>query len=170
MPKFKRNNENLRSIVCLICRYKIFRKGRILNNGSKLIDLIRRKYPLLSNYDPADMTRPNALCPTCCSDLYNSENSKQLRAPPLIKACAYIESNAKPEAMHTRACSAASACDICQTARQLYKQPHKPCLCHTCTQFHNLSTTASKLTIANPAINPEFTTDNLLNIQSQLNL
>ena len=103
------------SVVCLICRYKIFKKGRVLNNGTKLIDLIREKYSLLSKYDPADMTLPNALCSSCCSDIYNSENSKQSNKLPLIKACAYISTNAEPEAMHTRACSAASACYICQS-------------------------------------------------------
>ena len=72
MPRtfIKRTHEMARSVVCLICRYKIFKKGRVLNNGTKLIDLIREKYPLLSKYDPGDMTLPNALCSSCCSDKY----------------------------------------------------------------------------------------------------
>ena len=91
------------------------------------------------------MTLPNALCSSCCSDIYNSENSKQSNKLPLIKAFAYISTNAKPEAMHTRACSAASACYICQTARQIYKKPHDPCLCHTCTDFNNIAPSTATL-------------------------
>ena len=150
MPKIKRNHENSRSVVCLICRYKIFKKERILNNGTKLIDLIKLKYSFLSNYDPADMTVPNALCTNCCIELYNSDNSQQNSAPPLIKACAYIEHNGRPEAMHTRACSASTTCDICLTARQIYKKPHTPCICHTCTHFNNLKIT-SKLALEKTA-------------------
>ena len=169
MPKLKRTHLDSRSIVCIICRSKIFKKGRVLNNGTKLIDLLRGKYELLNNYDPGDMTRPNALCPTCCSDLYNSDNDKQLTAsPPLLKACAYININAKPEAMHTRACSTVSACDICQTAQQRYKKPHQPCLCPTCTHYNNIAATP---TISpKPEIIHEFSTDNLLQMQSTLNL
>ena len=85
MPKLKRTHINSRSIICIICRNKIFKKGRVLNNGTKLLDLLRGKYQLLNDYDPDDMTRPNALCPTCCSDLYNSDNDKQHRSPPLLK-------------------------------------------------------------------------------------
>ena len=126
---------------------------------------------MLSNYDPGDMTVPNALCTNCCIALYNSESSQQNSAPPLIKACAYyIECNGRPaEAMHTRACSATTTCDICLTARQLYKKPHKPCICHICTQFNSLKTT-SKLALEKPTKKTEFTTNNILNIQSTLNL
>ena len=97
-------------LVCLVCRNKIFGKGRRLNSGTKLINLVKSKYNLLCNYDPSDLTMPSALCPTCCSDLYNCENTNQNRCPPVLKACAYENSNI--DASHTRSCSAESGCDI----------------------------------------------------------
>ena len=125
MPKIKRDHKSSRAVVCLICRYKIFGKGRVINTGTKLIDLIRSKYKLLDNYDPQDMTLPSALCLTCASKLHNSENPNDRRSLPLLKACAYN----KTEACHTRACSGASPCSICQTAREMRKKPRTPCHC-----------------------------------------
>lgn len=135
MPKIKLNHERSRYLVCLVCRNKIFGKGRRLNNGTKLINLVKSKYNLLCNYDPSDLTMPSALCPTCCSDLYNCENTNQNRSPPVLKACAYENSNI--DASHTRSCSAESGCDICQTTRQKYKKNCEPCLCNICLDNDN---------------------------------
>ena len=89
MPKNKINHESSRSKVCLICRYKIFKNGRILKNSSNLTCLIRAKYELLSDYDPADMTLPNALCSTCLRGLHNCKTNKEA-AVPFLKLLVYI--------------------------------------------------------------------------------
>ena len=49
MPKLKRTHLDSRSIVCIICRSKIFKKGRVVNNGTTLLNLLRGKYELLHN-------------------------------------------------------------------------------------------------------------------------
>ena len=110
MPKNKRNHESSRSVVCLICRYKIFKNGHILKDGANLTTLIRTKYKLLCNYDPSNMTFPNSICPTCRISLNNCKNDSNIKAP-FIKACSYINSeepyinSEERPAMHTRMCS-----------------------------------------------------------------
>ena len=93
---------------------------------------------------------------------------------PLIKACAYTTLD---PTMHTRACSDASACIICLTARQHYKPTNcEPCQCSTCININDLPT---KQTIQQPIItknncpklekNYQFNHTELLNIQTQQN-
>ena len=113
MAKIKLNHGSSRSLICLICRYKIFKNGRILKDNATLTNLIKEKYPLLKNYDPSDMTYPNAVCSTCCRGIYYFNNNEG--SLPLIKACAYTIPD---PTMHTRICSDASPSTICQTARQ----------------------------------------------------
>ena len=117
MPKNKRNHESSRSVVCLICRYKIFKNGHILKDGANLTTLIRTKYKLLCNYDPSNMTFPNSICPTCRISLNNCKNDSNIKAP-FITASSYIDSEVWP-AKHTRMCSNTSAFYICITAQQL---------------------------------------------------
>ena len=169
MPK-ARNHEKSRSLVCLICWSKIFGNGgRILKPGAKLTCLIKDKYAILNNYDPSELTLPNAICSTCCRTLYKFE--KNATNAPLIKACAYsINSDST---MHTRGCSSAAACNICQIAREQYRPSSRdPCLCPTCCQVNQVQSTSNYNT-GNSTENkpgPQFTATNLLNIQAEQNL
>ena len=168
MPKNKRNHESSRSVVCLICRYKIFKNGQILKDGANLTTLIRTKYKLLCNYDPSNMTFPNSICPTCRISLNNCMNDSNIKAP-FIKACSYINSEERP-AMHTRMCSNISACDICITARQLYKPSSRdPCHCSTCAE-QNVLPPKTKMTEIKSNKTPHLTHDNLIDIQADVNL
>ena len=88
MPKVKRNHTSSRSLICLICRFKIFKNGRILTDKMKLTEIIRGQYNLLSHYDPSDTTFPNAICSTCCRGVYSSAGNEGGRLP-LLRACAY---------------------------------------------------------------------------------
>ena len=94
MPRPKRDHNNSRSLVCLICWSKIFGNcGRILRSEDRLICLIKDKYPLLSHYDPSDLTLPNAICSTCRRTLYKCE-ADPAQSAPLIKACAHSGNSA----------------------------------------------------------------------------
>ena len=172
MPKNKLDHSSSRSRVCLICRYKIFKNGRILNNNATLTNVIRAKYSLLNNYDPSDLTYPNAICSTCCRALYKFSNNEG--SLPLIRACAYTPLN---PTMHTRSCPDTSACILCLTARQHYKPNNcEPCQCSTCININDLP---AKQTIQQPIItknncpklekNYQFNHTELLNIQTQQN-
>ena len=173
MPKNKLDHCSSRSRICLICRHNIFKNGCILNNNATLTNVIRAKYSLLNNYDPSDLTYPNAICSTCCRAMYKFNNTEG--SLPLIKACAYTTLD---PTMHTRSCSDdASACIICLTARQHYKPTNcEPFHCSTCININDLP---AKQTIQQPIItknkfpklekNYQFTHTDLLNIQTQQN-
>ena len=131
MPRVKRNHNSSRSLVCLICRFKIFKNGSILKDNSKLTSIIRANYELFNDYDPNDMTFPNGVCSTCTRALNKSHNSKNKDILPTLKLCAY---NAASTAVtHTRSCSNASPCDICLIAGQQYKPSSREnCKCSLC--------------------------------------
>lgn len=168
MPRAKRNHQSSRSLVCLICWFKLFGSGgRILKHGATLTSLIKAKYSLLRHYHPSDLTLPNAICSTCCRTLYKCEaNTGQA---PLIKACAYT-GNSDP-AMHTRGCTHASACAICRTAGQQYRpSSREPCLCPTCSQVNQLPSTSHTNSSEQNNAGPQFTVSNLIDIQAEQNL
>ena len=169
MPKVKRNHTSSRSLICLICRFKIFKNGRILTDKMKLTEMIRGQYNLLSHYDPSDTTFPNAICSTCCRGVYSSAGNEGGRLP-LLRACAYTHTLSDPTtATHTRTCSNASACDICQTAGQrVNPSTRNPCLCPTCIKVNHLPTTTQNKS-EKPQKTPLFTTTKLLHIQEQQN-
>ena len=166
MPKVKRNHASSRLLVCLICHCKFFRNGRTLMNKTNLTTIIREKYELFCNYDPLDMTFPNAVCSTCARALYSCNNNEG-GTLPIAKACAYI--NTKPTLPHTRTCSNASPCDICQIAGQKYKQSKpEPCQCPKCKEFHCQEPRVENQ-VRNSVIPHLFTASDLLNIQAEQN-
>ena len=169
MPKVKRNHTSSRSLICLICRFKIFKNGRILTDKMKLTEIIRGQYNLLSHYDPSDTTFPNAICSTCCRGVYSSAGNEGGRLP-LLRACAYTHTLSDPTtATHTRTCSNASACDICQTAGQrVNPSTRNPCLCPTCIKVNHLPNTTQNKSEKTQKT-PLFTTTKLLHIQEQQN-
>ena len=170
MPRPKRDHNSSRSLVCLICWSKIFGNGgRILKCDDVLTCLIKDKYPLLSRYDPSDLTLPNGICSTCCRNLYKCKTDPAQSAP-LIKACAHSDNSAS--AMHTRECSNASACAICTTAGQQGRPPSRePCQCSTCIQANNLPSTSSLNNSSQQnKPSPQFTIANLIDIQAKQNL
>ena len=168
MPKTKRNHISSRSIVCVICRYKIFKNGRVLKNSGKITNVIKERYTLLSNYDAENVTFPTGLCSSCSRSLYNCDTNKEAKLP-FLKACSYI--NSERPSIHTRECANAAACDICLTARQMYKpSSHDPCDCDTCRQYNNFPETKTQISNIKSNITHKFTTKNLVDIQTQQNL
>ena len=164
MPKVKLNHASSRALICLICRYKIFRKGRILKDNATLTNVIREKYSVLNNYDPSNMIHPNAICSTCCRAIAKYNNNAGSLPP--IKACAYI--NQDPT-IHTRMCSITFACSICKTARQRYKPSiREPCICSICQNMNDTLLSNKNMCTEKPK-HTQISTRDLLNIQKHQN-
>lgn len=171
MSKIKRNHASSRSIVCLICRYKIFKNARILKDKTVLTITIRENYELFHNYDPDDMTLPNAVCSTCARALNNCNKAsinQDKAVLPRVKVCAYDHITHTPVAPHTRSCSNSSPCDICQIASQRHKPPTRaPCECPLCKDTNIQRPKVQK--VNEQAIPFQFSVNNLFEIQAQQN-
>ena len=169
MPKTKRDHSSSRSMVCLICRYKIFKNGSILKDNTRLTLIIQENYELFHNFDPNDMTFPNAVCSTCTRALNRFSNSNNKEDLPHLKVCAYSSSNITPAAAtHTRSCSNASPCDICQIAGQRNNPSSRDvCKCPKCNNNSIHQNTAEN--VSDPSIPFKFTASNLLKIQAEQN-
>ena len=128
MPKVF-DHEKSRSLVCLVCRKKIFANGRKIINGSNTLAKIRKLYKIFEQYDPEDMTVPNSLCSNCLRGIYRCTDEHS--TPPRVMACAYF----KNDKIHTRGC--VGACNICTTARQRFKSKTVgSCSCSTCMKYN----------------------------------
>ena len=168
MPKAFDHSKS-RTLVCLICRNKIFKTATRIHSGSKLLAKIRTYYKLFENYDPGDMTFPNSLCNNCVRGLYRCDGGQT--DPPYVRACAYVNGLLHAhDPIHTRKCAGAAACNICSTARQKYKtQALDPCSCSTCIEINKRPPKTNKVQ-PQPTTAPEkysFTAKDLIDIQAQ---